>query len=135
MPLALFEQALQVENVSAPLLVHPLQYPGPAFCRLRDVRLGGVQNAVHYICGVRYRLALSRPLAGFSEHATVVEFCVVSHHHNDAETTSGKSNRRMVPAFSDGPRSLSLAWGNPVDNLDPAAARSLRVLGSKLWLD
>ena len=40
----------------------------------------------------------------------------------------------MVPAFSEGPRSISLAWGNPVDNLDPAAARSLRVLGSNDFL-
>ena len=73
-------------------------------------------------------------LAGFSEHATVVGYCVVSQSVT-LRITAGQSNRRMVPAFSDGPRSISLAWRKQVENVQPGTPRETQGIGSKLWPD
>ena len=71
-------------------------------------------------------------MAGFSEHATVVGYCVVSHSLT-LNLASGKGVWRVVAAVEDDCKLISLAWLMGVANLKYATPRSFRVLGSKLW--
>ena len=53
----------------------------------------------------------------------------------DTKITAGESKIDMVPAFSDGPGSVSLAWGKFLIKLKPPTSRVSRGMGSKLWHD
>ena len=70
-------------------------------------------------------------LAGFQSTSQVSESVCVRNH----ETTAGESKMNMVPPFSDGPGSISLAWGTHADNFEPGTRCESRVLGSQLWHD
>ena len=48
--------------------------------------------------------------------------------------TAGEPIWHIVPAFSDGPRSISLAWRKQVEKLIGAPARQTQGLRSKLWV-
>ena len=48
--------------------------------------------------------------------------------------TAGEPIWHIVPAFSDGPRSISLAWRKQVENVQRGAPRETQGMGSKLWL-
>ena len=49
--------------------------------------------------------------------------------------TAGEPIWHIVPAFSDGPRSISLAWRKQVDKLIVGRSRQTQGMGSKLWFD
>ena len=49
--------------------------------------------------------------------------------------TAGESIWHAVPAFSDGPRSISLAWRKQVENVQLGARCETQGVGSELWLD
>ena len=53
----------------------------------------------------------------------------------DMKITAGESKIDMVPAFSDGPGSVSLAWEKFLIKLKPVTPRVSRGMGSKLWHD
>ena len=48
---------------------------------------------------------------------------------------TGESKINIVPAFRDGPGSISLAWGTRVGKLKPVTACVSRGIGSQLWHD
>ena len=55
------------------------------------------------------------------------------HTNFHTKITAGESKIDIVLPFSDGPGSISLAWGTFVMNLGTAVARVLRGIASKLW--
>ena len=49
--------------------------------------------------------------------------------------TAGEPIWHIVPAFSDGPKSISLARRNQAENVPLGRTRETQGMGSKLWLD
>ena len=49
--------------------------------------------------------------------------------------TARESILHIDPAFSDGPRSISLAWGKHVEKLIAGPSRQTQGMRSKLWFD
>ena len=80
-------------------------------------------------------MTLSRPWPVFrARHGSrIVGMCVTL--KLTLNLTAGESILHIVPAFSGGPRSISLTWGKQVEKLIVGPARQTQGIRSKLWFD
>ena len=71
----------------------------------------------------------------FRTHHGRENMCMLVITKVSTNVTAGESKINIVPAFRDGPGSISLGWGTRAGKLKPRTACESRGMGAKLWHD